>query len=477
MNDLNDSTRQATPESTIPFKSNFSYSIGMLGSTFVYGMTSVFMTIFFTDVFGISAAAISIIYFVCRFFDAVNDPFMGTIIDRTTTRWGRFRPYLLFATVPYAVIFMLTYYTPDVGYNAKVAWAFGTVFLLHVMATVVDVPYHSMQAIISSNSLQQSKIGALKQVFGVTAFVIVAVAVPQIVKRATTPQQGYFQAVVFLGVFMLVCHYTVFFSTRRHDNLERLQKLEKSSAGRFSIKETLSVVLNNRPLISLVTAYMFIQISLAILTLMVVYIFKYYLDLEGFYPVFIGIYLVAMIPGAAMTPLLTKRLGKKNVLQICNIVGALAFLLMFFITLYLGPVEAAKSVRFGLLFFIAVTGSFLSGPVIASVFGMFPDTVAYAEWKTGIRSEGLIFAVMNFMLKSGVALGGSLAAAGLSFIDYVPNEAQTESTLFGILVIWMILPFTAKSLAGISMLFYDLDEKKYAQIVQELGVRYDAQYA
>jgi len=453
---------------TLPRKVSFGYAAGQLGSVSVYSMTACFMTIFYTDVFGISAAAVSTIYLVCRVFDAFNDPVMGVVVDRTTTRWGRFRPFIMVAVFPFAAIFALTYFTPSLSYTGKIAWAFLTTFVLYIFFTIVDVPYHSLQPVLTRDAQVQSEIGTLKNVFSMLAFLIVATSVPSIVKLFATPQKGYFFSALMLGIVMIVSYTVVVITTRKYDRLERLRENEKASPGRPALKNSLVVISQNRPFLCLSAAFLLIQISVASLTLMVVYVFKYYLLQPGFYSPFMGVYLIASLLGAVITPFLTKRMGKKNAFQLSNLVSALFQLLIFIVVVTMGQEAASASIKFGALFFIAMAGAFSAGPVVATIYGMFPDTVTYAEWKTGIRSEGLIFAVMNFMTKSGVALGGTLAAAGLSFVKYVPNQVQTESTLLGILVIWLLMPCTAKIIAGFIMHYYELD-KIYPKIIRELN--------
>ncbi len=457
------------PVRTFPLKDNIAYSIGNLGVGMIMGMISLYLLYFYTDVLGISATTIGIIFFIARFWDAINDPIMGTIVDRTNTRWGKFRPYILFGTLPLAIIFVLTFYSPDFKPTGKVIWAFATYISFGMIFTLINIPYHAQAAILTSNSNERAEIGSLVWLFFFMSSLIVAGVTLPIVKIFSTPQKGFLFVAAIISIPLIISLYIPFFSTKKYDHPGHKEKFKSNTGRRFPLKESVAVITKNRPLLVLMSGNLFIQMAGNIFFSGIVYFFRYYLNSEDFYPKFTGLVFIFMIFGIVSTPLMVKKLGKKNTFQLNNAISVILFLVALLLLVNIDRQTAASSFHFGLLFFIAMLNSFCSGPPLAVVWGAIPDSVEYAEWKTAIRSEGIIYSLLAFGTKTGMALGGVLSAAMLAFINYVPNIEQTDSTLFGLIILFAGLPCILKVLAGVSMHYYDLSEEEFAQIVIELG--------
>ncbi len=456
------------PVRTFPWKDNIAYSTGNMGVGIMNGMASLYLLFFYTDVLGISAAAIGIIFLSTRLWDAINDPIMGIIVDRTNTRWGKFRPFILFGTFPLAVLFILTYYTPDFSHNGKVMWAFATCLSGGMMLTLINIPYHAQAATLTSDSNERAEIGALVWIFLLMSFLIVGAITLPLVKTFSTPQKGFLYVTAIFSIPLIISLYIPFFSTKKYDHPGSNIKPVKNVARRFQLKKTIAVITKNRPLLALISSNLFVQMQGTMFTSAIVYFFKYNLNIEEFYPTFTGLFFIFTIFGSVSTPLMVKKFGKKTVFQLNNAIIAILCLICFFFLLNIDRETAASSFHFGPFFFMTMLIGFCAGTAFAVIWGAIPDSVEYAEWKTGIRSEGLIYSLLAFGTKTGMALGGALSAAILAYVNYIPNIEQTDRTLFGILFLFLGSPCILRILAGISMHYYNLNEEKFAQIVIEL---------
>ncbi|MBU2511264.1 glycoside-pentoside-hexuronide (GPH):cation symporter [bacterium] len=454
---------------TLPWKDNIGYSMGNLGSNLIFAMITFHMLYFYTDIMGISAAAVGVLFLVARIWDAVNDPIMGSIVDKTHTRWGKFRPFIIVGIVPCAIVYTLTFYTPDLGHTGKVIWAFATYIPLGMIVTSINIPYHAQTTIMSKNPIERTEIGTVSNITALLATLVVAAATLPLIGLFATPQAGFTWITALYGTLMIACYTITFIVTKRYDLPASEKPLERTAANFFTLKQKIRVLTQNRPLIALMFGYLFFQIGTSITASTAIYFFKYYLRMESLYPPFMGLFLIMMTTGMLIVPKLSKKMGKKKLFQISNLLATFSLLAPIVIFPFIRANDTKQLIFLGGLAGIVVLfGAFWNGPVVALVWGMIPDTVEYAELKVGIRSEGLIFALLSFMMKAGLALGGAITGAVLMMIDYVPNQVQNEKTLFGLLILCSLLPFVIRLMTNMVMKYYTLSEGEFQRIVVKL---------
>lgn len=457
-------------ERTLPWKDNLAYSMGSGGINFMFGLVSFYLLFFFTDVLGITAAAAGTLLLVARIWDAIFSLIMGTIVDRTHTRWGKFRPYILFGLIPCWLLFILNFYTPDLSVFGKTIWAYATHIPLLMAITCIYIPYHAMSPIMTTNSIERAEVGTLQQIIAFIATLIIAAGTLPMVGVFATSQQGFFYTAAIVGFLAVVSYFITFCGTKRYDRPKDHSGFTIPQGG-APFMQNIKVLTQNRPLLSLMFSYLFFNTGLTLMTAVSVYFFKYYIKMESIFPVFMGSFMVTMIVGAVFVPVISRMIGKKNLYQMANLLAITAMLVVLILCFRWEIGQVAQSFRFGLLFFMNMFIAFWTGPVIALIWGIVPDTVEFAEWKVGIRAEGLIFAFLGFMQKTSLGISGVVSGFILSFIGYMPNREQTDRALLGFLVLFILVPLVFRVIAMIAMAFYNLTEKDFAEIVQSLNRR------
>jgi sugar (glycoside-pentoside-hexuronide) transporter len=451
---------------TLPWLDNLGYSMGNFGSNLIFGMAGFYMVYFYTDVMGISAAIVSVLMLVARFWDAINDPIMGSFVDKTRTKMGKFRPYIIAGIVPCAIMYVLTYYTPNFSHTGKVIWAFATYIPLGMIVTSINIPYHAQTTIMSVDPIERAEIGAVSSITAILATLVVAAGTLPIVASFKTPQIGFVYITAIFGIVMIVSYYITFVVTKKYDRPQSTDKLEKTAANRFTFKEKMKVLTKNPPLLALMFGYLFVNTAQSIMAASAIYFFQYYIQKsKAVTSGFLGGFLILMMIGMMLVPYMSKKSGKQKLFQVSNFITAICLFCPLLVYLVFDRLDSTGFIMMSLFFMI---GSFWSGPVVALIWGMIPDTVEYAELKVGIRSEGMIFAFLSFMMKAGLALGGVITAGTLAIINYVPNQEQPDTTLFGILCMFTLVPSVIRILANISMKYYSLSEEQFKEIVQIL---------
>jgi len=434
------------------------YASGDLACNLIYATVSTYLLFFYTDVFGISAAAAGTMFLVVRIFDAINDPIIGSVVDRTNTRYGRFRPYLLYSAVPFAILAILCFTTPDFSEWGKLVYAYITYTLLTVVYTFINVPYGALTSAITRDNDEVVSITSVRMIFANIGGLIVSFFVPflstSIGDMTNNPALGWQVTMGILGVIGTLLILFTFKSTKERVKVVETQVKIKPT----DIFEQLKV---NRPLVVLSIFFIIIFGVNSIINSVGIYYVTYNMespDLVKWYGLIGTLPAFAILP---FIPVLNRMLGKKKLLYISLAVTIVGLL---------GILVTPPSVIWLILVFrlIAAAGALTAG---GFMWALIPETIEYGEYKTGKRMGGLIYAIVGFFFKFGMALGGIIPGLVLTQFGYVANQTQSQTSLTGILLTTTVVPIILLVLALIDIKFYNLDEKTYNKVVKELEKR------
>lgn len=431
----------------------FGYAVGDLGMNLNFQLIGFFLAYFYTDVFGISPAHVAGLFLIARIWDAINDPIMGILADRTRSKFGQFRPYLLFGAIPLNLILVACFFTPELPDGWKVVYAYAT-YLLHGMAyTAVGLPYSSISAVMTRDQQERSVISSYRMFFAVVvAMGTIGIAIRPFVALFESERQGYFIAAIILAMASSALLIYSFTQSKERVVVKR---------ERYLLKSALKLIFKNDALMVLAFA-MFLNTGVWVTNNAVsLYYFKYILGNQNLVSVFFAIMIPANILGALLAPQLTRRMGKREAFLAGSVVVAI-----FYGSRYFFPPDMLT-----VFFILSIIGTV--GQMVCSVtqWGMLPDTVEYGQWKTGIRSEGIPFAFFSFTQKAGMALAGSFAAFFLGISGYVANIEQTDVSLNAIRMLFNIWPAVFSAICAVALIFYKLSETRYKQVLEELRER------
>ena len=485
----------------LSFREKAGYGFGDAGANFVFQMMLIFQLGFYTDVFGISAAAAGTLLLVGRFWDALFDPFMGVVADRTNTRWGKFRPWVLWSAVPFSLMFFLAFTTPNFGETGKLIYAYITYILLMTVYSVNNLPYSALNGVMTGDVNERTSLSSYRFFFAMSAaFIVQGLTLPMVSKFGQgDAAKGWSMTI---GVFAILC--IVFFVITFLSARERIKPdpNQKSSARR-----DFADLLKNGPWISMFVLTLFLFITLALWGSAMFYYFTYYVDKRelfnflqswglvtttssgvpaaaswwhGILNAFgliatddrsnvtsVGFSLfnmcgqLVMILGVLSSKALSIRFGKKTVF----LTG------MLLTTLFTALFILLPSDAVGATFVLNLLKSLAYGPTIPLLWAMMADVADYAEWKTRRRATGVVFAGIVFALKAGLGLGGAVCGWFLAAYDYVPNVVQNEHALFGIRMTASIYPAITFSIGVIALSFYGISKKLNLEIQDELAER------
>lgn len=441
-------------EKPLSFGQIFTYGTGNFASQLSWTMVSTYLILFYTNAAGLAASTVALILLIVRVWDAIFDPILGGIMERTHTKWGRFRPYILFGA-PFLVVFtILTFSAPNFSPTGKVVYAFITYLLLSMCYSVVNVPYLSLPAVMTRDGHETNKLFAA-QMLGMTLGMIA-------LNLFTLPLVKYFGggveangyqitagifAIVSLPIFLLV------FKTSRE-----VVEIKKEDA--VPVKDALKLIVKNRPLIA-TTLYTIISM-IGMFGRLGVAVF-YYLFVVGRFDLVTLFMMMQMIVGTIIMPFAPKvmrKLGKKNTCILAMTFQTVAMLMIFFCDPTNIPLLIISHVVYGL--------GYISGPCGSS---MTVDSIDYSEWKFGGRPDGTAFAMQVLGTKIASAVGASLGIFIIGLFGFVAGQPVTPEIARGINISVNLVPAVGFLLAIVPLLFYNIPESKMEEIRKELSAR------
>ncbi len=431
----------------------FAYAVGDLGINLYFMSAMTFLLIFYTDVFGLSAEVAAWVFLVARVIDAVTDPLMGYLADRTRSRWGKLRPYLLFGAVPLALISLATFTVPDFDDAGKIAWAYVTYILFGIVYTVVTIPYAAMTAVLTDNHDERTKLSTLRMACAFAGGWGVSVGMMPLVGVLGGGADGWMWTMALFGVAATALLWWTFAGTRERTVATPTRPITLAEAGR--------TLITNPPLAVVILVFVLGMLAFTFRQASAPFYFKYNVGREELVSLYFSVTLGVMFLGLAAIPALSARLGKAGAIRVGAVIAMLGG-----VGFYLTPADNVVMVF--------VWGALLSlggAPVAVLGWAMIPDTVEYAEWRTGVRADGVIFSAASFFQKMGKALGGWAVAALLAWFGYVANQPQTAESLHGILVLMSICPLLVNVVLLGATFLYRLDGKTHERIVAELRGR------
>jgi glycoside/pentoside/hexuronide:cation symporter, GPH family len=485
------------PVGKLSLREKIGYGFGDFASCLFWATIMSQLLFFYTDVFGLTGRAAGIMFFVSRILDAVFDVVIGMTADRTKSRWGKFRPYLLWGAVPLAVFAVLTFTTPEFGEVGKLIYAYFTFILFMFLYSTVNIPYTALLGVISSDPVERTSASSFKFMGAYLAGLIVSATILPLASYFghDSVAKGWQMTMGIYGIAAVVFFFITFISTH-----ERIQPIAKEKT---SVKDDLKDLTKNVPWILLfavtILFILFVCIRLSVTT----HYFKYYIG-EQASPLLTQIYNFLLtyilnplygIFGSQATPLLdeTHKYGFEVLTSIFNslgqgislvgvllipwfakITGRKSAVIILFVTALIatGSFYFLKPDDLTLIYILQIIGSITGGPISALLWVLYADTADYSEWKTGRRATGLVFSASIMSTKIGWAVGSMVAAFILDQTGFVANIVQNIDVQNGLKSMMSIIPVAIGTVALIILaFFYKLDEPMMKKIKADMDLK------
>lgn len=467
-------------------KEKIGYSLGDGAANFIFQTMMLLQLSFYTDTFGLSAGAAATLFLIARLWGAVCDPVFGALADRTNTRWGKFRPWILWTALPFGVLGYLAFKTPELSESGKLLYAYITYFLLLTIYSANNNPYSALSGVITGNMKERTSLSSFR-------FVVVTLATIAI-QGFTLPMVNHFGQgssskgyQITMGIFaaLAVIFFLITFLTTK-------ERIKPPPQQKSSLKQDLLDLVNNRQWVIMFTVFLFMFIFLAMRNSILLYYFRYYLDPESMRGFLVNIDKVLFgllhglgmtdaganfadntfsvinivsqltaIAGIALSNSLAKKFGKRNVFRTWLAIAAVVAALFFAI-----PPSAIM-----LTFILSILFNFSWGVTMPLPWAMMADVADYSEWKNNRRATGITFAGIVVGLKVGLAIGGALAGWLLKGYGYVANAEQTPSAIKGIRLTVSIYPAITIIICVIALFIYSIGKKTEYQMQDELAAR------
>ena len=453
----------------ISLKEKVGYGFGDMASSMFWKLFGMYLLFFYTDVMGIAAAAVGTMFLVTRIWDTFFDPVVGTLSDRTHSRWGKFRPYILYMAVPFGIIGVLTFTTPDYSATGKLVYAYITYSAMMMIYSLINVPYASLLGVISADGKERNTLASFRMAFAFGGSLIALALIEPLVNFFSKAggrenlQLGWQLGVAVIAVICVILFLLCFAWVK-----ERVQPIKDEQS---SLKEDVKDLWKNKPWWILLGAGIAALIFNSIRDGATLYYFKYYIQnaqafkLGSISITYSTLYLVlgqaANIAGVILASPIGNKIGKKN-----TYLGAMVIASVLSTGFYwLGRGQLT------LIFIFQFLISICAGIIFPLLWSMYADIADYSEWRNGRRATGLIFSSSSMSQKFGWTIGGALTGWLLGAFGFKANEVQADAAQNGILLMLSFLPAIGSVLSIIFIAMYPLSEERIATISAELEQR------
>ncbi|MDR3252822.1 MAG: MFS transporter [Tannerella sp.] len=482
----------------VSFGEKVGYSLGDGSANLVFQMTMMFQIFFYTDVFGIKASAAGAILLFARFFDACVDPAVGILSDRTNSRWGKYRPWLLWTAIPFAAFFILAFTTPDLTERGKIIYAGITYTLMMAMYSFNNTPYSSLGGVMTSDIRERTSISSVRFVTATVAtFIVQGLTLPLVTKfgGSTTSQSGWLTTIAIFAGVGLVLMIITFFTAR-----ERIQPPQKKKT---PVRQDIRDILKSRPWLAMFILTLFLFTTLAMWGSGMSYYFNYVADKDALFT-FLGHFGLVGEAGEAMgwwrtflnafglivydnsdvfsvgfslfnmtgnilqllgvillSGFLSGIYGKRNVFIVCLALTTLFTACFYFVSP--GNIE--------MIFTLNILKALAYAPTVPLLWAMMGDVADHSEWVNFRRATGFIFAGIVFALKAGLGLGGLLCGGIIDSFGYVANTVQSASSITGIKLTASLIPAITFAIGVVALFFYPITKQVNEKIQAELELR------
>jgi sugar (glycoside-pentoside-hexuronide) transporter len=436
------------------------YSFGGFGSNLLFTLTTSFLMFFYTDIFKISPLAVGTVFLIVRVIDAILDPFLGMLADRTKSKWGKYRPWLLFGSPLLAMMTLLLFTAPDLSPSGKIFYAIAVYVGYSFVSSIVNIPYHALTPVLSKDPSQRTVIATGKQLMGAIGTLTVSGAALPLIALFGSGQKGWFFATIAFSVFGIISYWICAYGAKGHDN-QKVNEDSHSNHAHPPLKEQLKLVSKNGPLIALLIAGFANMIAVIVNSATAVYYWQYNVGRPDLYSQLFIWGTLLSIPAFLSIPYFCKKFGKKNVFIFSCFISILPL-----VALLMTPYENVT-----LIFTLSVLVKVL-GPLAGVLpWIMIADCVDYGKWKTGINGSATIHSMMLFTNKFAAAVGGILSGALLGAAGYIAGQQQSAETLQMISYLYFLAPTIGFIVSIIAFRFYRITESVSAQMTKEIQER------
>ena len=430
----------------VSLKEKFGYGLGDTASNIVFQVVIGFLLYFYTDVFGIEAAAVGTLFLVVRVFDAVTDPIMGALADRTQTKWGKYRPYLLWFCIPYGILAVLAFTTPDLNQSGKLIYAYLTYTLLLMVYTAINIPYSALGGVMTASPTERASVQSWRFALAMAGGAIVTSSVLPLVEffGQGDQQKGFQWAMIVLSIFAILCFIACFWLTKERVHMPRTNSTSFVS-GAWS---DFAKMLQNDQWRIIAIISIFLLISVAMRGATTPFYVRYYLQEESLITLFMASGMLAGVAGALCANWLIRKMCKVALMKAC----ALGIMLTNGVLFFIPP----NAVELALVF--TILANFVHMVFTPLLFSTVPDTVDYGMKKLGQSAMAMAFSGHLLMIKLGIALGGAFTGWILAYSGYQANVVQSETALAGILFLYSLSSVIAGLIVFICMQYYKLTQ-------------------